>query len=679
MKSRKYSNHLIHETSPYLLQHAHNPVNWYPWGEEALQLAKKENKPIIVSIGYSACHWCHVMERESFENESVAEIMNQHFIAIKVDREERPDVDQVYIDAIQAMGIQGGWPLNVFLTPEQKPFYGGTYFPAETWIQLLKNVATAYKSERYALDESAEKFTEALNFSEIDKFKLKSESFSKTDLGPLFDNLGKGFDPEKGGMKGAPKFPMPAIWSFVLHYFALIQNKDASQQLELTLKKMALGGIYDQIGGGFSRYSVDDSWFAPHFEKMLYDNGQLVSLYSKAFLQHQEALYKDVVYQTLEFIQRELTSPEGGFYAALDADSEGEEGKFYTWEKGEFDDILGEDATVAGKYFNVKPEGNWEKGWNILHVTSSSKAASPEGGLSAEALHKKINAAKFKLLKAREKRIRPGLDDKILAGWNGLMLKGIIDAYVSFTDERFLTMALSNANFIKEKLIRSDNGLYRSYKSGKATLHGYLEDYASVIGAFKTLYEVTFDEQWLQSARELVDYTLEHFFDEKEQLFFFTDNSTEKLIARKKEIFDNVIPSSNALMATNLFELGILLDLDDWKQIAIDMVAKVKKLIVNEPRFMSTWAEALLKMVHPTAEVVIVGPEATQLRLQFGQVSYFNVVFSGTSTSSELPLLANRGMLNDKTTIYVCFDKACKLPTNDIREAIRLLDFDKIG
>ncbi len=677
MESKQFSNRLTDETSPYLLQHAHNPVNWYPWGEEALQLAKKEDKPIIVSIGYSACHWCHVMERESFENETVADIMNRHFIAIKVDREERPDVDQVYIDAIQAMGIQGGWPLNVFLTSEQKPFYGGTYFPAETWVQLLKNVATAYKSERDALNESAENFTEALNFSEINKYKLTAESFSSADLKPLYDNLSKGFDLEKGGMKGAPKFPMPGIWSFVSRYITVSGTEHAKLQLDLTLEKMAQGGIYDQIGGGFSRYSVDDSWFAPHFEKMLYDNGQLMSLYSKAYTLYKNTFYRDVVYHTFEFLQRELTSPEGGFYAALDADSEGEEGKFYTWEKPEFDELLGEDATLLGRYFNIKPEGNWEKGRNILHTTDSIDAWATKEGVSQKVLSDKISAAKIKLLEARNQRIRPGLDDKILAGWNGLMLQGIIDAYISFKDERFLELALKNANFIKNNLIRSGYGLYRNYKNGKAALHAYLEDYANVIGGFKAMYEVTFDEAWLELAKKLCEYSLEHFYDPAEQLFFFTDNQTEKLIARKKEIFDSVIPSSNAIMAANLLELGILLDNDKWQQIARDMVAKVKKLIVSEPRFMNSWAEVLLKMVQPLAEIAIVGPNASEVRLRFGEIPGLNAVFAGTSSSSRLPLLEQRTMLHGETTIYVCYNKTCRLPTNSIHEAIKQLNFNK--
>ena len=676
MNTKEYTNKLSEETSPYLLQHAHNPVNWHPWGEEALQLAKEENKPIIVSIGYSACHWCHVMERESFENEAAAEIMNEHFVCIKVDREERPDVDQIYMDAIQAMGIQGGWPLNVFLTQEQKPFYGGTYFPAETWKQLLNNVATAYKSERAALEESADKFTEALNLSDINKYNLSPEEFIKDDAITAFNNLSQAFDSVNGGMSGAPKFPMPGIWSFVLHYLSITKDENAQNHLQLTLKKMALGGIYDQVGGGFSRYSVDKEWFAPHFEKMLYDNGQLLSLYSEAYRFYKDDFYKEVVYQTISFVERELSNDEGGFYAALDADSEGEEGKFYTWTEKDFNAAVGEDSEELKLYFNVTKGGNWEKDWNILHQTRSLQDFVVEKNLDFESFSEKIQIAKKRLLEHRSKRIRPGLDDKILAGWNGLMLKGIIDAYISFKEDHFIELALKNAHFIKNNLIKNANVLFRTYKGGKTALSGYLEDYASVIGAFKSLYEVTFDEQWLESAKELTKYVLDHFYDEEEKLFFFTDNATEKLIARKKEIFDNVIPSSNALMAANLYDLGLLLDHEKWKQIAKEMVSGVKKLIVSEPRFMNVWADVLLKMVYPTAEVAIVGPKASEYRLEFGRHAYFNSLYVGTKETSILPLLKNRTTINNQTTIYVCYNKACQLPVNKIEDAIKQINFN---
>lgn len=668
----KHTNNLIHETSPYLLQHAHNPVDWYPWGEEALAKARTEDKPIIVSIGYSACHWCHVMERESFENEQAAELMNKHFVCIKVDREERPDVDQIYMDAIQTMGIQGGWPLNVFLTSDQKPFYGGTYFPPQSWLQLLQNVAEAYAHQREALVESAEQFAQAINISEVEKYGLKQHetAFDKEDHGTLFQKLSSDFDPIEGGMKGAPKFPMPAIWRYVLYYLSITEDGDAEQQLATTLGKIAAGGIYDQVGGGFSRYSVDKNWFAPHFEKMLYDNGQLVSLYAEAYRYYKDERYKTVVYQTLAYIEREMLNSEGGFYAALDADSEGEEGKFYTWTLEEFQAIAGEDATLWIPFLGLTAAGNWENGRNILHRSESLASIAQKSGLTEEVLEEKLSKLTHSLLEARSPRIRPSLDDKILSGWNGMMLKGIIDAYISFGDAKFLQLALKNALFIKDNLFIGPSVLCRSYKAGKAAQHGYLEDYAHIIRAYTALYQVTFDEQWLKLAEQLTQYVLEHFYDEEECLFYFTDNQ-EKLIARKKEVFDNVIPASNSVMAENLYDLSILLDREAWREISEKMVMKVKKLIMSEPRYMNNWATVYLKMAYPTAEVAIVGNDAAKAVSDFGQHPVFNLLFSGTEDESQLPLLANRTVVGGKRTIYVCYGRTCQLPVHSVRDALQ--------
>lgn len=676
MISPKHTNRLINESSPYLLQHAHNPVDWYPWGEEALSKAKEEDKPIIVSIGYSSCHWCHVMERESFENDEAANLMNKCFVCIKVDREERPDVDQIYMDAIQTMGIHGGWPLNVFLTSDQKPFYGGTYFPLKGWLQLLQNIAEAYANQREALVESAEQFAQAINVSEVEKYGLQhhERAFVKEDHDAIFRQLSSDFDPEEGGMKGAPKFPMPAIWRYALYYLSIIGNKEAREQLSTTLEKIASGGIYDQIGGGFSRYSVDASWFAPHFEKMLYDNGQLVSLYAEAYRHFKNMRYQAIVYQTIAYIEREMQSNEGGFYAALDADSEGEEGKFYTWTLEEFQNVVGEDAALWAPFFGLTAEGNWEGGRNILHRAQSLVSLAQKSGISEDALEEKLQKITNRLLVARSPRIRPGLDDKILSGWNGMMLKGIIDAYVTFGEDQFLQLALKNARFIKDKLFIETSILCRSYKEGKAVQHGYLEDYAHVIRAYTALYQVTFDEQWLKLAERLTEHVMEHFYDEAEGLFYFTDNQ-EKLIARKKEVFDNVIPASNSVMAENLYDLSILLDKVVWRETSESMVMKVKKLIVNEPRFMNNWATVYLKMTYPTAEVAIVGPNASKAVEEFGEHAVFNLLFSGTEDKSNLPLLINRTATNGKQTIYVCYGRACQLPVHTVGEALQQIQF----
>ncbi|MFC0183552.1 thioredoxin domain-containing protein [Pseudarcicella hirudinis] len=429
-------NRLSQETSPYLLQHAHNPVNWYPWSEEALHKAKTENKPVLVSIGYSACHWCHVMERESFENEDIARIMNEHFINIKVDREERPDVDAIYMDAVQAMGVNGGWPLNVFLMPDGKPFYGGTYFPPQNWRQMLLAVNNGFSNHFEELQKSAEGFTKNMLFSESEKYGLTIEEklFSEKGLENMFKKLAFGFDAEWGGFNRAPKFPMPSIWLFMLRYFRSSNNPEALEHLKLTLNKMAQGGIYDQLGGGFARYSVDGEWFCPHFEKMLYDNGQLVSLYAEAYSLTKEPLYKETVYETIEWLSREMVNAEGGFYSALDADSEGVEGKFYTWTRHEIEQILGENAGEFCETYQVTEAGNWEDEVNILWK------AEP-------VLNSKFAESIRLLMLARDQRIRPGLDDKVLCSWNALMLKGLVDAYRVFNEDRFLVLAKKQCAF----------------------------------------------------------------------------------------------------------------------------------------------------------------------------------------------------------------------------------------
>ncbi|CAN5288169.1 thioredoxin domain-containing protein [soil metagenome] len=671
MKNSGTANRLLNEPSPYLQQHAYNPVDWYPWGPEALSRAKKEDKPIIVSIGYSACHWCHVMERECFEKEDIARIMNANFINIKVDREERPDVDQIYMDAIQAMGVQGGWPLNVFLTPDQKPFYGGTYFPPQNWTQLLQNVAHAYKNNRGELEESAEGFTESLSLSEVKKYRLEAsqEEYNKKELDGMFQKLAAKFDRVKGGMDKAPKFPMPAIWKYLLNYYSISLNEDALKQLKLTLHQMAYGGIYDQVGGGFARYSVDDHWFAPHFEKMLYDNAQLVSMYSRLYNLTQEEQLKEVVYETISFVERELTYKEGGFFSALDADSEGEEGKYYVWSEREFTEVLAEDADLMRKYFNVVPHGNWEHGQNILFKKSSDGEFAAENDLDLKDLQAQVKRSKSKLQKARSSRVRPGLDDKILTGWNGLMLQGLCDAYAVFGEPTFLELAVKNASFINKRL-RDGHRLMRNYKNGKASINGYLEDYAFVIQAFISLYQVTFDESWLNSAAELSAYTLKNFYDEEEFLFYYTDINSEKLIARKKEIFDNVIPSSNSVMAGNLLSLATLLEDQDSFEIAEKMISKVQKLIKAEPSYLANWACQYARLTIPTAEIAIVGTQAELFRREIENYFFPHKIIAGTPSTSNLPLLASRDAIGGKTTVYVCFNKTCKLPVHSVEEAL---------
>ncbi len=650
-------NRLHKETSPYLLQHAQNPVDWFAWGDEALQKAKIENKPILVSIGYSACHWCHVMEHECFEKEEVAAVMNSHFVNIKIDREERPDIDAIYMDAVQAMGVQGGWPLNVFLMPDGKPFYGGTYFPKENWIQLLKSVNNGFINHQDELQKSAEGFTENMLFKESEKYGLSFENqvFMKEDLDKMYQKLAHNFDQEWGGFQRNPKFPMPSTWQFLMKYSFETKNENAINQLKITLNRMAIGGIYDQLGGGFARYSVDGEWFCPHFEKMLYDNGQLVSLYSEAYTFTNEQLYKETVYETINWLKKEMTSPEGGFYSALDADSEGVEGKFYVWTKSEIDEILQEKSKEFCKIYQITEIGNWEQGVNILWKNESILNSDQSNAIQ-------------KLLEKRAGRIRPGLDDKILCSWNGLMLNGLVDAYRAFGEQEFLDLALQNAKFIKLNFLK-DSNLSHSYKNGETKIQGFLEDYATVIEAYLNLYQATFDENWLHLAEKLGIYVFQNFWDEDDQLFFFTDKNAENLIVRKKEIFDNVIPSSNSIMARNYYTLGLILARQDFIDLSKLMLAKMKDLLLKNVDYLTNWACLASQMTSPTSEIALVGKDFLQFRKDMDSRYYPNKVLTGTSSESQLPLLENRSGAGDETLIYVCYDKTCQLPVKSVKEA----------
>lgn len=669
------ANRLLHESSPYLLQHAYNPVDWYPWGAEALQKARTEQKPIIVSIGYAACHWCHVMEHQSFEDAGIAELMNKHYVCVKVDREERPDVDQIYMDAVHAMGLQGGWPLNVFLNSEAKPFYGGTYFPPQHWTQLLQNIAKAYAENRAELDQSAEQFAQHLNTSDLHKYggQPASSEFIDQDFRLLYYNFSLRFEKERGGMGPAPKFPMPVNYLFLLRYHAYANQIAALEHVNLTLQEMAFGGIYDQAGGGFARYSTDAEWLVPHFEKMLYDNGQLISLYAEAYQVTKKPLYKDVVYETIAFVARELMSPEGGFYSSLDADSEGEEGKFYVFTKEELREIIGEEEPLFSAYYNVRAEGNWEHGQNILHRRLSDEAFAAEHQLELTVLRALVQGWKEKILQARAQRVRPGLDDKILTSWNALMLKGLADAYHVFDEEKFLQLALQNANFLRQRL-KNGPQLFRNYKNNKATITGFLEDYALLIQAFTRLYEVTFDETWLIEAHQLTKYTLRNFYDEAEQLFFYTDQTGEQLIARKKEIFDNVIPASNSVMAHNLHVLSLYFDQPQYAEISAAMLSQVKELLVKQPAHLANWANVYYAKLKPTAEIALIGPKVHSFRKAFADFYLPNALFVGTATESDLPLLADRLALGGETTIYVCYNHTCQLPVHAVAAALEQLD-----
>jgi uncharacterized protein len=651
-------NRLIHATSPYLLQHANNPVDWYEWSTEALQKAKAEDKPILVSIGYSSCHWCHVMEHESFENSSIAALMNEQFVCIKVDREERPDIDQVYMEAVQAMQQNGGWPLNVFLTPDQKPFYGGTYFPPQNWSQLLKQIDHTFKVKRKEIEESANDLAQHLQTSDLKRFAQSNDTgFKQEQLDEMYQILVKRYDNVWGGIEKAPKFVMPSIWLFLLRYYAATENKQALEMVAHTLRQLAFGGIYDQLGGGFARYSVDDEWFAPHFEKMLYDNAQLLSLYAEGYSITKDSIFKETVYETVNWLAREMMHPAGGFYSALDADSEGVEGKFYTWTEPELRAVLGNDTEKLIQFYQATFEGNWEHGRNILRRDPQTTIAESD----------EIKKLKSELLAERSKRIRPGLDDKILTGWNAMTIQGLVDCYKAFNDEHFLQLALSAISFLEEHVI--EDKVYRAWKGKRSETEGFLEDYAFLIQAYTSLYQVTFNEGWLYKAQTWCEYVQQRFMDSVEGFFFYSSNTAEALIARKKEIFDNVIPGSNSVMARNLHQLGILLDREDWKTQARTMTTKLLHLITTEPVYTCHWAVLLSELIHTPAEVVIAGSEALTLRTELHQHYLPFTLTAGSTGESTLPLLENR-FPKSGTLIYVCKNKTCQLPVDDVATAL---------
>ncbi|GAB4144743.1 MAG: thioredoxin domain-containing protein [Bacteroidia bacterium] len=665
-------NLLINETSPYLLQHAYNPVQWYPWGEEALGKARAEQKLILVSVGYSACHWCHVMEHESFEDEKVARIMNDLFVCIKVDREERPDIDQVYMTAVQIMTGQGGWPLNCFTLPDGRPLYGGTYFPKQRWTEVLLNLADLWKNEPEKCMQYATELTSGVKAVEKLVPDENREPLSELVPAMSWEHWETRVDSAEGGPNRAPKFPLPNNYLFLLRYFFHSGKESAWKHTETTLDKMADGGIYDQIGGGFARYSTDMMWKVPHFEKMLYDNAQLVSLYAEAFQFSKKQRYKDVVYQTLRFVEREMTAPEGCFYSALDADSEGEEGKFYVWQYDELKQILGDDFAITADYYNINSIGHWEHGNYILLKRECDEAVAAKHAVTVHELHARMERVNELLLSYRNKRIRPGLDDKTLTSWNALMIKGYADAFLVFHEPEFLHAALKAARFIRDVQMRADGGLWHSWKKGKSTINAFLEDYAFTIEAFIKLYEASDDEEWLQLAHQLTHYAIDHFTDEETGMFFFTSDEDPALIARKYELSDNVIPSSCSQMAVNLFHLGHYFGKTAWIERSAKMLRYVQKEMIGYGAGYSNWLMLQLKFTQPFRETVIVGKSVDKIKAQFREHYLPNQIFACSSKPSALPLLKDR-YTDEKTLIYICENNTCGLPLEDAAEAIGLL------
>lgn len=664
-------NSLIHASSPYLLQHAHNPVEWYEWGTEALEKAKKENKLILVSIGYSACHWCHVMEHESFEDFEVAEVMNKNFVCIKVDREERPDIDQIYMLAVQLMNGNGGWPLNAICLPDQKPIYGGTYFRKNDWINILENVAKLWENEPEKAKGYAERLTDGIQQAEKIIPIAADVEFTKAHLQEIVEPWKRHFDIDQGGYNRSPKFPLPNNWSFLLKYSFLTPDEASFTAVCITLEAMAKGGIYDQIGGGFARYSVDDRWHVPHFEKMLYDNAQLIGLYAEAYQCLKFEPFVAVIEETIEWAFREMSAENGLFYSALDADSEGVEGKFYVWDKVQFDKVLGEDAALFADYYNVTEEGNWEEEkTNILMRIYEEEDFLTIHEIDAEIFSAKLKTAKTKLLKERSKRIRPGLDDKCLTAWNAMMIKALAESSQILAKENYYTRAKKAADFILANLMMPDGGLYRNYKNGKATIAGFLDDYAFMIEALIALYQVDFDENWLKVAKDLTNYVIANFKDEESDLFFYTAANGEVLIARKHEVMDNVISASNSVMAQNLQKLGLLFDDELYRERASAMLKSVLPRIKAYGSAYANWSIQLLDEVYGINEIAIVGKDYEILKNEMNSLYIPNKILLG-GIKSKLPLLD--GKLSDETKIFICKNKTCQLPVATIAEAIKLI------
>ena len=670
----KVANDLINETSPYLLQHAYNPVKWKAWNDKSLQVAKDENKLIIVSVGYSACHWCHVMEEESFENDSVAKLMNENFINIKVDREERPDVDQVYMNAVQLMTGSGGWPLNCITLPDGRPVFGGTYFTKVQWIKILKEMSELYKANPDKVISYAEKLTEGVKNSDLITVKKEPVQFNAEALEIAVEELKKSLDYKFGGQKGEPKFPMPTNLNFLLRY-SFHNNDEALKKYVLnSLDKIANGGIYDHVGGGFSRYAVDEKWHIPHFEKMLYDNAQLVSIYSKAYKLTKNENYKRVINETLSFVDSEFSSDEGAFFSSLDADSgndsnELKEGAYYVWSEEELKIILGEDFNLFKHYYNINATNRWEEGKYVLSRTLSDEDFAKNYHLSITTLDSKRKSWKDKLNKERSKRSKPRLDDKVLTSWNAMMVKAYVDAFNATGHETYLNRAINNANFIKNNQLKKDGSLYHSYKDGKSTIEGFSEDYAHSILAFIELYQATLNEEWLITAKDLMDYSINYFLDKETSMFYFTKKGASNLIARKTDVYDGVIPSSNSILAENLFKLGHYFSNNKYLDLANQMLKNVNDNLIEVPSGFTNWLFLYLNYSNPYYEVAISGENAKDILKEFNTTYIPNILVSGSITESDLPLLKNK-FNKEETLVYVCVNGTCKLPVNTTEKAL---------
>ncbi|MEA1784609.1 thioredoxin domain-containing protein [Arenibacter sp. GZD96] len=675
--TQKHTNALIHESSPYLLQHAHNPVHWYPWRQNVLQYAQKENKLLLVSIGYAACHWCHVMEHECFEDEDVAEVMNRNFINIKIDREERPDIDHVYMDALQMITGSGGWPLNIIALPDGRPFWGATFVKKVPWVQALEQLSTLYRTEPEKVITYATQLSEGIKSINLIPKAKDTTLCTLSQLGHAVQKWAQTFDNQMGGYLCAPKFMMPNHLEFLLFYAT--QNKDEAimSYVNTTLTAMAYGGIYDQIGGGFARYAVDTKWHVPHFEKMLYDNGQLISLYAKAYAVTKNQWYKQVVEETITFCCRELHSAENAFFSSLDADSltpEGdlEEGAYYVWTENELKVLLTDRFPIFRDYYNINDYGHWEQGRYVLIRKTSNQELAQKHGISVAHLTEIIDDCKQDLLMVRAKRNAPRRDDKIITSWNALMLNGLIDAYRYVGHETFLKLALNLAHFIAENLTKKDGSLYRTYKNGKASLNAYLEDYAALIAAYINLYQVVFDEKWLFKAKALHAYCLTYFYDSESGLFSFTSSEDDFFIRKTIETYDNVIPSSNSIMAQNSFLLSRFFSDVQYDQVCQKMAVTMQKEYLANPQSYAHWLHLVLYYKLPFYEIGMVGEDYLKKAREISSHYVPNAILAATKQDSRIPLLQQR-YVKDKTLYYCCVGGACQLPDTESSSILKIV------
>jgi uncharacterized protein YyaL (SSP411 family) len=671
------TNRLVNETSPYLLQHASNPVDWYPWGEEALQRAHEEDKPIFLSVGYSACHWCHVMERESFEDIEIARLMNERFISIKVDREERPDVDSIYMMAVQAMTGRGGWPLSVFLTPNGEPFYGGTYFPPKerhgmpSFPHVLGVVAEAYSTRRDDISQSVKQITSVLRTA--GKFAQSLEPLTTNLLSQAYNVLEESFDPEHGGLGTAPKFPQPMALEFLLRHHHRTKDPQALGMFETTLERMARGGIYDHLGGGFHRYSTDQFWLVPHFEKMLYDNALMSRLYLHGYQATGNSFYRNIAQETLDYVLREMTDSKGGFYSTQDADSEGEEGKYFVWTPVEIEKVVGnQDAVVIQRYFDVTHEGNFE-GRSILYRPQDASEVAADLGLESVELETIVERGTGLLLEARGQRVPPAKDTKILTSWNGLMLSSMARCAAILHRDDYLQAAIANASFILQNM-RDGQRLLRTYKDGQAKLKGYLEDYACLADGLISLYEATFDYSWLKEAQNLAQQMLELFWDEEEGVFYDTGLDHEELIIRPRDISDGAMPSGSSMASDVLLRLSVFTGNPSYARKASSSLRSVQEFIGRIPQGAGHWLAALDFYLSSPPEIAVIGPPheaATQALMDCIYDIYLpNKVMAGYNpldmhSYPDIPLLEDKDMRNGIPTAFVCQNYVCQQPVTE--------------